>query len=104
MTDNVSAHRSHEAKWFGKQICLSPKHLAVGRPQSNGITEIFVKIMKRDYISLMPKPNGLTAVKNLAAVFEHYNEWYPHSTLGYRSPQEYKRCRTHISDKKFLEI
>ncbi|ETT04760.1 integrase core domain protein [Providencia alcalifaciens PAL-2] len=42
--------------------------------------------MKRDYISLMSKPNGLTAVKNLAAAFEHYNEWHPHSALGYRSP------------------
>lgn len=59
--------------------------------------------MERDYISLMPKPNGLTAVKNLAAAFEHYN---PHSALGYRSPREYLRRRIHneIRDKKCLEI
>jgi putative transposase len=38
--------------------------------------------MKRDYISIMPKPDGLTAVKNLAEAFEHYNEWHPHSELG----------------------
>ena len=36
--------------------------------------------MKRDYI-IMPKPTGLTAVKNLAEAFEHYNEWHP--ALGY---------------------
>ncbi|CAI1044342.1 insertion element IS2 transposase InsD [Serratia entomophila] len=24
----------------------------------------------------------------LAMAFEHYNEWHPHSTLGYRSPRE----------------
>lgn len=54
----------------------------------------------------MAKPNGLTAVKNLAAAFEHYNEWHPHSVLGYRSPREYLRRRTHneISDKKCLVI
>ncbi|MDD0615620.1 integrase core domain-containing protein, partial [Shigella sonnei] len=23
---------------------------------------------------------------NLAEAFEHYNEWHPHSALGYRSP------------------
>ncbi|MDV5031434.1 integrase core domain-containing protein, partial [Escherichia coli] len=23
--------------------------------------------------------------------FEHYNEWHPHSALGYRSPREYLR-------------
>ncbi len=35
----------------------------------------------------------LTAVKNLAEAFEHYNEWHPHSALGYRSPREYLRRR-----------
>ncbi|EIQ65784.1 integrase core domain protein, partial [Shigella flexneri 1235-66] len=38
--------------------------------------------IKRDYISIMPKPDGLTAAKNLAEAFEHYNEWHPHSALG----------------------
>nr|ELR5267775.1 IS3 family transposase [Providencia rettgeri] len=95
LTDNGSAYRAHETRWFAKQVGLSPRHTAVRSPQSNGIAESFVKIMKRDYISLMPKPNGLTAVKNLAAAFEHYNEWHPHSALGYRSPREYLRRRTH---------
>jgi putative transposase len=27
------------------------------------MAESFVKTMKRDYISIMPKPDGLTAVK-----------------------------------------
>ncbi|MBL7532964.1 transposase, partial [Escherichia coli] len=26
----------------------------------------------------------VTAAKNLAEAFEHYNEWHPHSALGYR--------------------
>lgn len=106
LADNGSAYRAHETRWFAKQVGLSPTHTAVRRPQSNSIAESFVKITKRDYISLMPKPNGLTTVKNLAAALEHYNEWHPHSALGYRSPREYLRCRTHneISDKKCLEI
>ncbi|WP_142905770.1 MULTISPECIES: integrase core domain-containing protein, partial [Klebsiella pneumoniae complex] len=37
--------------------------------------------------------DGLTAAKNLAEAFEHYNEWHPHSALGYRSPREYLRQR-----------
>ncbi|OUK46133.1 transposase, partial [Escherichia coli] len=38
--------------------------------------------------------------------FEHYNEWHPHSALGYRSPQEYLRQRTSngLSDNRCLEI
>ncbi|PSY55641.1 integrase core domain-containing protein, partial [Escherichia sp. 20412-1] len=42
---------------------------------------------------IMPKPDGLTAAKNLTEAFEHYNEWHPHSALGYRSPREYLRQR-----------
>uniref|UniRef100_UPI0030D316DB integrase core domain-containing protein n=1 Tax=Escherichia coli TaxID=562 RepID=UPI0030D316DB len=68
--------------------------------------ESFVKTIKRDYISVMPKPDGLTAAKNLAEAFEHYNEWHPHSALGYRSPREYLRQQASngLSDNRCLEI
>ncbi|EFX2131574.1 IS3 family transposase, partial [Shigella flexneri] len=45
---------------------------------------------------------GLTAAKNLAEAFEHYNEWHPHSALDYRSPREYLRQRA--NDNRCLEI
>ncbi|MCQ7262548.1 integrase core domain-containing protein, partial [Salmonella enterica] len=83
-----------------------PKNTAVRSPESNGIAESFVKTIKRDYISIMPKPDGLTAAKNLAEAFEHYNEWHPHSALGYRSPREYLRQQASngLSDNRCLEI
>ena len=70
------------------------------------VAESFVKTIKRDYISVMPKPDGLTAAKNLAEAFEHYNEWHPHSALGYRSPREYLRQQASngLSDNRCLEI
>ncbi|EFF9454235.1 hypothetical protein GQP85_22560 [Escherichia coli] len=34
---------------------------------------------------------NLREEKKLFEAFEHYKEWYPHSTLGYRSPKEYLR-------------
>uniref|UniRef100_UPI00069C88EC integrase core domain-containing protein n=1 Tax=Shigella flexneri TaxID=623 RepID=UPI00069C88EC len=90
LTDNGSCYRANETR----------------RPESNGIAESFVKTIKRDYISIMPKPDGLTAAKNLAEAFEHYNEWHPHSALGYRSPREYLRQRAcnGLSDNRCLEI
>ncbi|EJK88596.1 transposase InsD for insertion element IS2a/d/f/h/i/k (plasmid) [Klebsiella pneumoniae subsp. pneumoniae DSM 30104 = JCM 1662 = NBRC 14940] len=65
-----------------------------------------MKTIKRDYISIMPKPDGLTAAKNLAEAFEHYNEWHPHSALGYRLPREYLRQQASngLSDNRCLEI
>ncbi|MDT1892875.1 transposase, partial [Acinetobacter baumannii] len=104
--DNGSAYRSHQTRQLARMVGLEPKHMAERSPESNGMAESFVKTMKRDYISIMPKPDGLTAAKNLAEAFEHYNEWHPHSALGYRSPREYLRRRTinGLSDKKCLEI
>ncbi|HGW5282552.1 TPA: IS3 family transposase, partial [Klebsiella michiganensis] len=104
LTDNGSCYRAYETRQFARVVGLVPKNTAVRSPESNGIAESFVKTMKRDYISIMPKPDGLTAVKNLAEAFEHYNEWHPHSALGYRSPREYLRRRTSngLSDNRCL--
>ncbi|WP_101968158.1 IS3 family transposase [Klebsiella pneumoniae] len=106
LTDNGSCYRANETRQFARMLGLEPKNTAVRSPESNGIAESFVKTIKRDYISIMPKPDGLTAAKNLAEAFEHYNEWHPHSALGYRSPREYLRQRASngLSDNKCLEI
>ncbi|WP_149014456.1 integrase core domain-containing protein, partial [Escherichia coli] len=105
-TDNGSCYRANETRQFARMLGLEPKSTAVRSPESNGIAESFVKTIKRDYISVMPKPDGLTAAKNLAEAFEHYNEWHPHSALGYRSPREYLRQRAYngLSDNRCLEI
>ncbi|HBC8975178.1 TPA: IS3 family transposase [Escherichia coli] len=106
LTDNGSCYRANETRQFARMLGLEPKNTAVRSPVSNGIAESFVKTIKRDYISIMPKPDGLTAAKNLAEAFEHYNEWHPHSALGYRSPREYLRQQASngLSDNRCLEI
>ncbi|WP_134802240.1 IS3-like element IS2 family transposase [Shigella boydii] len=106
LTDNGSCYRANETRQFARMLGLEPKNTAVRSPESNGIAESFVKTIKRDYISIMPKPDGLTAAKNLAEAFEHYNEWHPHSAQGYRSPREYLRQRAcnGLSDNRCLEI
>ncbi|HGX5054988.1 TPA: IS3 family transposase, partial [Escherichia coli] len=106
LTDNGSCYRANETRQFARMLGLEPKNTAVRGPESNGIAESFVKTIKRDYISIMPKPDGLTAAKNLAEAFEHYNEWHPHSALGYRSPREYLRQQASngLSDNRCLEI
>ncbi|WP_141010437.1 IS3 family transposase [Escherichia coli] len=106
LTDNGSCYRANETRQFARMLGLEPKNTAVRSPESNGIAESFVKTIKRDYFSVMPKPDGLTAAKNLAEAFEHYNEWHPHSALGYRSPREYLRQRAcnGLSDNRCLEI
>ncbi len=105
LTDNGSCYRANETRQFARMLGLEPKNTAVRSPESNGIAESFVKTIKRDYISIMPKQDRLTTAKNLAEAFEHYNEWHPHSALGYRSPREYLRQRAcnGLSDNRCLE-
>lgn len=50
--------------------------------------ESFVKLIKRDYVTHMPKPDRETTLHKLAIAFEHYNEQHPHRVLKYRSPRE----------------
>ncbi|WP_374941895.1 integrase core domain-containing protein, partial [Escherichia coli] len=77
LTDNGSCYRANETRQFARMLGLEPKNTAVRSPESNGIAESFVKTIKCDYISIMPKPDGLTAAKNLAEAFEHYNRLAP---------------------------
>ncbi|WP_349355962.1 integrase core domain-containing protein, partial [Escherichia coli] len=60
----------------------------------------------RDYVRVLHQPNGLAAAKSLAGSFAHFNEWHPHSALGYRSPREYLRQQASngLSDNRCLEI
>jgi len=91
LTDNGSAYRAHETRAFARMLGLEPCTTRVRSPESNGIAESFVKTIKRDYISIMPKPDSQMALINLAVAFGHYNEHHPHSALGYRSPREFIR-------------
>lgn len=97
LTDNGSAYTSHETRRFARELNLEPCTTAVSSPQSNGMAERFVKTMKEDYIKFMEKTDVRTALSNLAAAFNHYNENHPHSALGYRSPREYRRQRASLT-------
>ena len=91
LSDNGSCYIAGETLTFSRAIGLKPVTTPVRSPQSNGMAESFVKTMKRDYVSWMPKPDARTALHNLAIAFDHYNESHPHSALKYRSPREFRQ-------------
>ncbi len=81
LTDNGSCYRANETRQFARMLGLEPKNTAVRSPESNGIAESFVKTIKRDYISIMPKPDGLTAANGFAPIFPdtcyHLTHYWP---------------------------
>src|SRR3954464_5895891 len=63
-------------------------------PESNGISESFVKTFKRDYVRANPLPDAITALRQIAGWFLNYNENHPHSGLKMRSPREFMRAQS----------
>lgn len=106
LTDNGSCYWANETRQFARILGFEPKSTAVWSPGSSGMAESFVKTIERGCISVMPKSDGLTAAKDLAEAFEHYNKWHPHGALGYHSPRGYlrQRARGGLSNDRCLEI
>ncbi|HBU6133643.1 TPA: transposase [Enterobacter cloacae] len=61
------------------------------------IAEQLVKMMKENYIALMPKPDLRTVLQNRAAALTHYNEHHPHCAQGYHSPIDYRRQQASLT-------
>ena len=65
--------------------CFTP----VRSPEGNGVSEAFVKTLKRDHAQVCPRPDALTVLAQLSGWSGDYNENYPHSGLQMRSPCEF---------------
>jgi transposase InsO family protein len=89
LTDNGSAYTARETRDFAAALNLVPCFTPVQSPQSNGISESFVKTFKRDYVRVNALPDALTALRQIAGWFEDYNDNHPHSGLKMRSPREF---------------
>lgn len=46
------------------------------------MTERLVKMMTRDYVVFMPRPDAPASMRNLVIAFEHHNEQHPHGELN----------------------
>jgi Integrase core domain len=75
---------------LARDVGLVPRTTPIDSPQSNGMTEAFVKTLKRDYARVNPCPNAATVLRQLNGWFEHYNTVHPRKALGYRSPREFR--------------
>ena len=93
LSDNGSIYTAHETRVFASQLNLVPCFTPVASPESNGMSDAFVKTLKRDYLRVSPVPDAATALDQIAGWFDDYNENHPHSGLRMRSPREFRRAR-----------
>lgn len=60
LSDNGSPYIARETRIFARQVGLKPCYTPVKSTQSNGISEAFVKTLKRDYVQVTPLPDATT--------------------------------------------
>jgi len=77
----------------GDYATLNSNQLRDGTTESNGMSEDFVKTLKRDYVRISPLPDAKTALRQIAGWIEDCNEIHPHSALRMRSPREFIRAQ-----------
>lgn len=93
LSDNGSPYTATQTRRFADQLNLIPRFTPVASPESNGMSEAFVKIFKRDYVRVHPIPDAKTVLDQIARWFEDYNDNHPHSGLRMRSPREFRRAQ-----------
>lgn len=93
LSDNGSAYTAKETRDFAIALNLIPCFTPVRSPESNGMSEAFVKTFKRDYLRVNSLPDAQTALRQIAGWIHDYNEIHPHSALRMRSPREFIRAQ-----------
>jgi putative transposase len=90
LSDNGSAYIAKETAQTAMALGLRLSFTPVRSPESNGISEAFVKTLKRDYARLSILPDAETVMRLLPGWFEDYNTVHPHSGLRFLSPREFR--------------
>ena len=89
LSDNGSAYTAKETSDIATALGLRLAFTPVRSPESNGISEAFVKTLKRDYARHHVLSDAPTVMALLPTWFDDYNEVHPHSGLKFLSPREF---------------
>lgn len=89
LSDNGCAYIAKETAQTAATLGLRLLFTPVRSPQSNGIAEVFVKTLKRDYARLAILADAETVMRLLPARFEDYTAVHPHSGRRMLSPREF---------------
>lgn len=91
LSDNGSAYIPRDTADTARALGLRLLFTPVRSPQSNGMSEAFVKTLKRDYARIAILPDASTILALLPDWIEDYCEVHPHSGLKFSSPREFIR-------------
>lgn len=93
LSDNESMYTALETVIAVERLGLTPITTPVCSPESNGISEAFHHTLRRDYIAGADLSSAAAVLAQLPQWVADYNSFAPHSSLGWRSPMDYRRSQ-----------
>lgn len=93
LSDNGSCYTAKETVEFGKRLGLEIRTTPPYSPESNGMSEAFVKTFKRDYAYVGDLSSAKVVMEQLPMWFDDYNEKAPHKALNMLSPREFLKMK-----------
>lgn len=91
LSDNEAIYTALETVIQAERLGLTPITTPVASPESNGMAEAFVHTLRRDYLDGADRTSAGRILEQIPAWIADYNANAPHSSLGMRSPLEYRR-------------
>lgn len=91
LTDNGGIFTADETKNLAKNIGLLPCQTPAYSPESNGMSESFVKRFKQDYVQVNELWSSNEVLLEIPKWLNDYNENHPHKGLKMMSPREFIR-------------
>ena len=89
LSDNGSAYIAKDTADMARALGLTLLFTPIRSPESNGMSESFVKTLKRDYARLNVLTDAHAILAMLPNWIEDYCEVHPHSGLKFRSLREF---------------
>lgn len=93
LSDNGSIYTALDTQITAERLHLVPITTPAASPQSNGMSEAFVNTLRRDYLAGADLSTATVVLEQMPGWIADYNAVAPHSALGYRSPQQYRKAR-----------
>jgi putative transposase len=91
LSDNEGIYTALETVIQAERLGFTPVTTPVASPESNGMAEAFVHTLRRDYLDGADRASAERILEQIPAWIADYNENAPHSSLGMKSPLEYRR-------------
>ncbi len=98
LSDNEGIYTGLETVIEAERHHLAPITTPVASPESNGMAEAFVNTFKRDYVAGGDLSSAARVIDQIPGWIDDYNTFAPHSSLGMKTPVEFRREQQTVAD------